>query len=84
MAKKEPQKDLDKWTKEKWRTSDNKPAERKGGTTRYLPDKAWKKLSPSEKAATNRKKQEGSRKGKQFVSNTPAAKKAGREARKSK
>lgn len=83
-SKTKKQKSLSKWSKEKWRTSDNKPADRKGGTTRYLPDKAWKKLSPSEKAATNRKKQEGSRKGKQFVSNTPAAKKAGKEARKSK
>lgn len=83
-SKTKSQKNLSKWTKEKWRTSDNKPADRKGGTTRYLPDKAWKKLSPSERAATNRKKQEGSRSGKQFVANTPAAKKAGREARKSK
>ena len=49
-----------------------------------MPDKAWKKLSPAEKAATNKKKQAGSRAGKQFVSNTPAAKKAGKEARKSK
>lgn len=78
------QRSLSKWTGEKWRTSDRKPAERKGGTTRYLPDKAWDKLSPAEKAATNKKKQEGSRKGKQFVANTPAAKKAGREARKGK
>ena len=78
------QKKLSKWTKEKWRTSDKKPADRPGGTTRYLPDKAWKKLSPAEKAASNKKKQAGSRAGKQFVSNTPAAKKAGKEARKSK
>lgn len=75
------QRSLSKWTGEKWRTSDKKPAERKGGTTRYLPDKAWNQLSASEKAATNRKKQEGSKKGKQFVSNTPAAKAAGRKAR---
>jgi Family of unknown function (DUF5872) len=78
------QKSLSKWGKEKWRTSDGKEAERKGGTTRYLPDKAWKKLTPAQKAATNKKKQAGSRAGKQFVSNTPAAKKAGKEARKSK
>jgi len=78
------QKSLSKWGKEKWRTSDGKKAERKGGTTRYLPDKAWKKLTPAQKAATNKKKQAGSRAGKQFVSNTPAAKKAGKEARKSK
>lgn len=78
------QRSLSKWTGEKWRTSDKKPAERKGGTTRYLPDKAWDKLSASEKAATNRKKQEGSRKGKQFVPNTPAAKTAGKQARSGK
>lgn len=77
------QKSLTKWTKEKWRTSDGKPAERKGGTTRYLPDKAWKSLSASEKAATNRKKRQGSRAGKQFVANTRAAKAAGKNARES-
>ena len=75
------QKSLSKWTKEKWRTSDGKPAERKGGTTRYLPDKAWKSLSPAEKAATNRKKRQGSRAGRQFVANTKAAKAAGKRAR---
>ena len=84
MAKAKSQKSLDKWTKEKWRTSDGKKAERAGGTTRYLPDAAWKKLTPAQKAATNRKKQAGSKAGKQFVANTPAAKKAGRNARKKK
>lgn len=83
-GKTKSQKSLSKWTKEKWRTSDKKPAIREGGTSRYLPDKAWSKLSASEKAATNRKKMAGSRQGKQFVSNTPAAKKAGREARRGK
>lgn len=83
-SKTKEQKKLSKWTKEKWQTSDKKPADRPGGTTRYLPKKAWDKLSPAEKAATNKKKQEGSRAGKQFVSNTPAAKKAGREARRGK
>jgi len=75
---------LSKWTKEKWRTSDGKPAQRAGGTTRYLPDAAWNKLSPSEKGATNRKKIGGSKQGKQFVPNTPAAKTAGRQARNKK
>ena len=75
------QKSLTKWTNEKWRTSDNKPAIRKGGTTRYLPDAAWKNLSSSEKAATNKAKVEGSKKGKQFVANTAAAKAAGKRAR---
>lgn len=75
------QSNLTKWTKEKWRTSDNKPAARPGGTTRYLPDKAWNTLSPAQKAATNRKKIAGSKQGKQFIANTKAAKTAGRNAR---
>lgn len=78
------QSNLTKWTKEKWRTSDNKPAARPGGTTRYLPDAAWRRLNPAEKAATNRKKIAGSKQGKQFVPNTPAAKKAGKAARNTK
>lgn len=80
-AKTKAQSNLSKWTKEKWTTSDGKPARRSTGTTRYLPESAWKNLSPSQKAATNKKKVAGSKKGKQFVSNTPAAKKAGKKAR---
>jgi hypothetical protein len=78
------QKSLKKWTKEKWTTSDGKPAIRNTGTTRYLPKKAWDKLTPSEKSATNRKKLQASRKGNQFVANTKAAKTAGRQVRRSK
>lgn len=78
------QKSLKKWTSEKWTTSDGKPAIRSGGTTRYLPEKAWSRLSSKEKSATNRKKLQASRKGKQFVANTKAAKQAGRTARRSK
>ena len=62
--KKKPQQSLDKWTKQKWRTSDGSPSK---GKKRYLPDAAWSALSPAEKAATNRAKAEGNRKGKQFV-----------------
>lgn len=76
------QRSLSKWTDEDWTTSDGKPAIRKGGTTRYLPKKAWRKLTPAQKAATNRKKREGSKKGRQFVANTGAAERAGRNARK--
>ena len=83
-AKTTAQSNLTKWTEEKWRTSDNKPAERKGGTTRYLPDAAWNKLTPAQKAATNRKKIGASKQGKQFVANTPAAKAAGKAARNKK
>ena len=55
---------LSKWSKQKWRTSSGKKSE---GKRRYLPDAAWKSLSSSEKAATNRAKAEGNKKGKQFV-----------------
>lgn len=76
------QRSLKKWTKERWRTSDGAPAERPGGTRRYLPDAAWEKLTPGQRKATNRKKIEGSRAGRQFVPNTRNAAKAGRQARK--
>lgn len=58
------QKSLKKWTAQKWRTSSGKKSE---GKRRYLPDAAWRSLSSGEKAATNRAKAEGNKKGKQFV-----------------
>jgi|TARA_R100000081_G_scaffold29258_1_gene13348 hypothetical protein len=58
------QRSLKKWTKQKWRTSDGSPSK---GKKRYLPDAAWKSLSSSEKAATNKAKAKGNRAGKQFV-----------------
>ena len=61
---KAPQKSLKKWGEQKWRTSDGSPSK---GKKRYLPDKAWGALSASEKAATNRSKAAGNKKGKQFV-----------------
>jgi hypothetical protein len=64
MAKKAPQKSLDRWTNQKWRTSSGKPSK---GKLRYLPDKAWSALSSAEKAATNKAKAAGTRAGKQFV-----------------
>ncbi len=81
------QKSLKKWTGEKWRTSDKKPAIRKTKsgktiTKRYLPDKAWSKLTPAQKKATDKKKVAGSKKGKQVVKNTKAASKASRTVRK--
>lgn len=79
---KKTQRSLKKWTREKWTTSDGKPAIRKGGTRRYLPAKAWTKLTPAQRRATNRKKILGSRRGEQFVENTDAAEKAGSSARK--
>jgi hypothetical protein len=55
-----------------------------GTTKRYLPKKAWASLSKEEREATDEKKRTGSRKGKQFVPNTDAAKKAGKSARAAK
>ena len=48
----------------------------KGRTERYLPEKAWAKLSKEERRETDEKKKAGSREGKQFVPNTERAKKA--------
>lgn len=62
--KKKPQQSLDRWSAQKWRTSDGSPSK---GKKRYLPEAAWSALSAGEKAATNRAKAEGNRKGKQFV-----------------
>ena len=61
---KETQKSLKRWTKQKWRTSDGSKSE---GKKRYLPDKAWKNMTPAEKRATNRAKAKGNAKGKQHV-----------------
>ena len=74
--KTDSQKSLSEWTDQDWKTSDGKPADREGGTTRYLPKEAWDKLSDSEKKATNAKKVAGSKAGKQNVPNTAKAKKA--------
>ena len=64
MTLKKSQRSLKSWTKQKWRTSDGSKSK---GKKRYLPDAAWKSLTPAEKAATNRAKAKGNKKGKQFV-----------------
>lgn len=72
-GKSKKQRSLVRWGKEKWRTSDGKPAIRGAVTRRYLPAKAWARLTPAQRAATNRKKIAGSKRGRQFVDNTEAA-----------
>ena len=79
MAVKKSQESLKKWTKQRWRTSDGTKSE---GKKRYLPDAAWKALSPAEKAATNRAKAEGNKKGKQFVAQPDSIKKKVKKYRK--
>ena len=51
---------LRKWGRQKWQYAGKK------GESRYLPKKAIAALSPSERAATNRKKKADTREGKQF------------------
>lgn len=70
---------LSKWSKQKWRTSDGSKSE---GKKRYLPDAAWKALSPAEKRATNRAKAAGNKKGKQFVKQPKSIAKKVRKYRK--
>lgn len=82
MALAKSQKSLKDWTAQKWMTSGTHANKKKGsskevkskGTKRYLPEAAWSALSPGEKAATNKAKAEGNRKGKQFVSQPKSAK----------
>jgi hypothetical protein len=80
------QKKLSKWTSEDWRTKSGAPSTQGSKATgeRYLPSKAIKSLTASEYAATTRAKREGTKRGQQFVPNTPAARKASATARKKK
>ena len=64
-GKTKKQKSLSKWTKQKWRTKSGKKSLVTG--ERYLPEKAIKKLSPSEYSRTSAAKRKGMAKGKQFV-----------------
>lgn len=67
---KAPQRSLVSWTKQKWRTKSGKRSQDTG--ERYLPEAAIKSLSSSEYAATTKAKREGTRQGKQFVSQPKA------------
>lgn len=82
--KTDAQKHLDEWTEEEWTTRDGQPAERDGETHRYLPKEAWDKLTPAQRKATDRKKVEGSRQGKQYIANTEAAASARESAQEEK
>ena len=63
---KAPQRSLINWTKQKWRTKSGKRSQDTG--ERYLPEAAIKSLSSAEYAATTKAKREGTKQGKQFVS----------------
>ena len=64
MALSESQRSLRRWTRQRWTTSDGSKSE---GKKRYLPAAAWAALTPAQRAATNRAKAKGNKKGKQFV-----------------
>lgn len=83
-GKTKSQKSLSKWTKEDWGTKSGKPSTQGSKATgeRYLPKKARAKLSAAEYKATSDKKRRGTKAGKQFVANTPKAKKVSKAARK--
>jgi len=76
------QQSLKNWSDQKWMTSGTHANKKKGsskevpskGKKRYLPEAAWDALTSGEKAATNKAKAEGNRKGKQFVSQPKSAK----------
>jgi hypothetical protein len=76
------QQSLKNWGDQKWMTSGTHANKKKGsskevpskGKKRYLPEAAWGALTSGEKAATNKAKAEGNRKGKQFVSQPKSAK----------
>jgi|TARA_A100000172_G_scaffold80605_2_gene70637 hypothetical protein len=57
MVKKKSQKSLTKWTNQKWdyitKADKKKPKSKRG---RYLPKSVRAKMTPSQKAASNRKK----------------------------
>jgi hypothetical protein len=69
-GKTKEQESLSKWTKQEWTTKSGKPSSETG--ERYLPKKAIKSLSESEYAATTKAKREGTKSGKQFVSQPKA------------
>lgn len=76
------QKSMSKWTKEDWRTESGGKACRRVGESircdRYLPAAAWKSLTKAQRRETQRVKRAAKT---QFVANAPAAKAAGKKAR---
>jgi hypothetical protein len=75
------QRSLQRWGAEEWRTKEGSTrARRNGETSRYLPKRAWERLSEGERRATDERKRKASRSGRQYVANTGPASRARREA----
>ncbi|KAE8152243.1 hypothetical protein BDV25DRAFT_138058 [Aspergillus avenaceus] len=77
----ESQRSLEKWGEEEWQTKEGSGTARMedGSRKRYLPARAWEKMSEREREETDKKKKDESREGKQFVGNTEVAKKKRKE-----
>jgi len=70
MAKRKPQKDLDRWNRQKWRTPSGKKSSKTGEV--YAPSKTIKKLKSTKSgraklAAANKKKRAATKAGKQHA-----------------
>jgi hypothetical protein len=55
---------LAEWTRQRWRTHSGKPSE---GKRRYLPEAAWRRLTPAQIRRTNAAKRRGHARGEQWV-----------------
>ncbi|MFC7550181.1 DUF5872 domain-containing protein [Plantactinospora sp. GCM10030261] len=77
--KDERQRSLQRWGDERWQTRQGASRARQNGETRrYLPKRAWERLSEEERHATDTRKRQVSRTGRQYVANTGPAKRARR------
>lgn len=78
----ESQKHLSQWTEEEWQTKEGSGNAKQadGNQKCYLPKKAWEDMTEGQQQATDEKKLEGSKEGKQFVGNTGRAKSARQKA----
>jgi hypothetical protein len=72
---------LEEWTEAEWQTKEADARQEDGETKRYLPKEAWETMSEAEKEETEQKKREGSKNGRQYVSNTEGAKKVRKNAK---
>ncbi|NJP31848.1 DUF5872 domain-containing protein [Micromonospora thermarum] len=78
--KDERQRSLQRWGAEEWQTRKGDTRARKDGeTSRYLPKRAWERLSDEERRATDAKKKRASASGRQYVANTAPARRARRD-----
>ncbi|MFC0004864.1 hypothetical protein [Micromonospora siamensis] len=77
----ERQQSLRHWGEQKWQTRKGTTRARHDGETdRYLPEQAWKELTPEQQRATDARKRRESRSGRQYVANTGPASRARRDA----